>query len=365
MENINTYFYFFKDITDPRADNKIHLLEDIFTVTLLAVICGCQDWDEVEIYGKCKEEFLKTFLKLPNGVPSSDTYERVFKKIKPDEFEDAFIKWVNHLCMKKSNGLINIDGKTLRGSFKKGLSKSAIHMISAWSNENQMVLGQFKVDSKTNEITAIPLLLDLLDITRSIITIDAMGCQKEIAKKIIDNGADYILGLKGNQAYLLEEVENAFIQCPAETVNKTIEKDHGRIETRECSVITDMDWISEKQNWKGLKSIVMINATRESNNKTETETRFYISSLSVDAKQMNGKVRNHWGIENSLHWVLDVDFNEDMCRMRTGFSAENFSIIRRISLNTVKRDSSNGLSINKKRLKAALDDKYLLKLITF
>jgi predicted transposase YbfD/YdcC len=359
----NNLFYYFKEVEDPRAENRSHLLEDLFTITLLAVICGCEDWEDISLYAECKVGFLKTFLKLPNGIPSPDTFERLFKKIDSNQFEKCFIKWVEHLCNQANKGLISIDGKTLRGCSNKGGSKSAIHMVSAWSNENQMVLGQFKVEAKTNEITAIPALLDLLDISGSIITIDAMGCQKDIALKIIDNGADYILALKGNQGSLKEEVENAFKQCPANSVNKTTEKDHGRIEIRECSIINDMDWIFESQNWKGLQSIIKIKSTRIIKDNTETETRFYISSLNIDAKEINPLVRGHWGIENSLHWVLDVIFNEDYCRKRTGNSAENFSIVRKMALNLVRKETSKKMSINKKRLKASLDDDYLIKLI--
>ncbi len=361
----NSFYNYFRDVKDPRSENISHLLEDIFTITLLAVICGCEDWEGIFVYAQCKEAFLRTFLKLPNGIPSAITFRRVFEKINPEEFEKGFIEWVKSICEQVSKGLISIDGKTLRGCSNKSGSKSVIHMVSAWSNENQMVLGQFKVGSKTNEITAIPQLLDLLDISGSIISIDAMGCQKDIAKKIIDNGADYILGLKGNQGILRDEAENAFKKCPASSTGKKTDKDHGRIEIRECSVICDMDWISEREKWKGLQTIIKIDSTRIINDKIENESRYYISSLNKGAEEMNELVRKHWGIENSLHWVLDVLFNEDNCRKRTGNSAENFSIVRKFSLNLVRKDKSSKLSINKKRLKASLDDNYLVKLITF
>ncbi len=358
------FFYFFKEIEDPRAENRSHLMEDIFTITILGVICGCEDWEDISLYGQGKEEFLRRFLKLPNGIPSADTFERLFIRINPEQFENCFIKWVSHLCNQAHKGLINIDGKTLRGISKKGGSKSVFHIISAWSNENQMVLGQFKVESKSNEITAIPMLLDLLDISGSVVTIDAMGCQKQIAEKIIENGADYILGLKGNQESLKDEVENAFKQCPANSEDESFDKDHGRIEIRKCSVINDMEWIYEKQNWKGLQSIIKIESTRIIKDNTEKEIRYYISSLNLDAKQINKMVRGHWGIENSLHWVLDVQFNEDHCRKRMGNSAENFALIRKVALNIIKNDKSTKLSINKKRLKAMLYNEYLIKLIS-
>lgn len=364
-KKINSFYYYFRDVQDPRAENVSHLLEDIFTITLLAVICGCEDWEDIVVYAECKEDFLRTFLKLPNGIPSADTFNRVFEKINSDEFEKGFIEWVKSICEQVSKGLVSIDGKTLRGCSNKGGSKSAIHMISAWSDENQMVLGQFKVESKTNEITAIPLLLDILDIEGSIITTDAMGCQRDIVEKIIEKKADYILALKGNQGSLREEVENAFNKCPISSVTKKTEKDHGRIEIRECSVISDLDWIYEREKWKGLQTIIKIDSTRIIKDKIEKETRYYISSLNRKADDMNVLVRKHWGIENSLHWVLDVLFKEDNCRKRAGNSAENFSIIRKISLNLVRNDKSSRLSINKKRLKASLDNNYLIKLITF
>jgi len=359
----NSIAAYFSLIRDPRANISTHKLLDIFTITIIAVICGCEDWEEIVLYGQCREEFLKCFLDLPNGIPSHDTFERVFKRIEPTEFEKCFRDWANSLCMGKLEGLVNIDGKTLRGSGTKSKSKSAIHMVSAWSNENQLVLGQLKVDSKTNEIKAIPILIDLLDIQGCTVTIDAMGCQKEIADKIIDSGADYILALKGNQKELYEEIENAFSQCPSTSNDKTVEKDHGRIETRECAVIQDMDWVYEKDNWKGLKSIIKVNSKRELKDRVETQTRYYISSLNLHASEANKFVRYHWGIENSLHWVLDVTFREDDSRVRTGNSSENLSIIRTIALNIIKADKTTKLSMKKKRLKASLDDHYLIHLL--
>jgi predicted transposase YbfD/YdcC len=355
--------FYFSNVSDPRAENCSHNLIDIFTITILGSICGCEDWESITIYAQYKEEFLKQFLELPHGIPSHDTFERVFKRINPLEFEKCFIDWTKSLCIRNVKGIISIDGKTLRSSGDKKGSKSAIHMVSAWSDDNQLVLGQLKVDSKTNEIKAIPLLLDLLDIKGSIITIDAMGCQKEIAAKIVNEGADYILALKGNQSNLLEEVENAFNQCTASYYDKKVDKDHGRIETRECSVINDMDWIYESENWLGFKSIIKLDSQRIINEKIESETRYYISSLLDNATNFNSYIRKHWGIENSLHWVLDVNFNEDKNRNRTGNSAENLTVVRRITLNILKSDKSNRLSINKKRLKASFDNNYLLKIL--
>ncbi|MCP4764415.1 MAG: ISAs1 family transposase [archaeon] len=360
--NVKDITKYFSIIKDPRADNKQHLLNDIFIITILAVISGCEGWKEIEIYGNCKIRFLETILKLPNGIPSHDTFERIFKRISSEEFEKGFIDWISSICKRKENDLISIDGKVLRGSYDKNSSKAAIHMVSAWSSENQVVLGQFKVCAKSNEITAIPKLLDLLDISKSIITIDAMGYQKSIAIKIVENEADYILALKGNQGALKEEVENIFNHRPVASTAKTVEKDHGRIETRECFVINDMEWLFEKEDWTNLQSIIKIKSKREIKGKIENEIRYYISSLKENAKFINSAVRKHWGVENSLHWVLDVQFGEDDSRKRIGNSAENFTIVRRIALNILKQERYSQLSIRNKQRKASLDDNYLISL---
>jgi predicted transposase YbfD/YdcC len=316
-EENNNFIKYFTNIDDPRIErNKQHLLGDIISLTIIAVICGAESWESIEIYGNSKKEFLETFLELPNGIPSHDTIQRVFERINPDQFRNGFIEFVSNICEKREQEIINIDGKQLRRSFDSYSGKSPIHMVSAWSNENSMVLGQFKVNDKSNEITAIPKLLELLDIKGSIITIDAMGCQKEIAKKIINEDANYILSLKGNHKNLKEDVEGIFKTRPFNHYNKTIEKAHGRIETRECYVINNMEWLFEKENWEGIQSLIKIESTRWIKGKTKTEIRFYISSLNEDAKFINNAVRKHWGIENSLHWVLDMVFREDESRKR-------------------------------------------------
>jgi predicted transposase YbfD/YdcC len=364
MEEEKTGFTkYFSNIDDPRIErNKQHLLEDILVLTVLAVICGAESWESIEHYGNSKTEFLKTFLQLPNGIPSHDTIQRIFERIDPEQFRTGFVEFVSSICVKDRMDLINIDGKTLRHSFDSNTGKSAIHMVSAWSQSNKMVLGQFKVDDKSNEITAIPKLLDLLDIQESIITIDAMGCQKEIAGKIIEKKADYILALKGNQKYIREEVEETFKKRPYDKYNKTIEKEHGRVETRECFIINNMDWLFEKDNWAGIQSIIKIQSERWIKGKTEKENRYYISSLNEDAEFMNKAIRGHWGIENSLHWVLDVQFREDESRKRKGHSAENFAIIRHIALNLLKKNNTIRASIVSKRLIAAWDNDFLLNL---
>lgn len=361
MSNFTDYF---QSIPDPRMDRtKLHLLEDIIGLAVIAVICGAESWESIAEFGRMKETFLRTILSLPNGIASHDTIERVFKRIRPEKFEECFIAWTNSLFKKIGGEIISIDGKTLRGSQDKKNGKSAIHMVSAWANTNRLVLGQIKTEEKSNEITAIPKLLEILDIAGSIITIDAMGCQKEIVKKIQSQNADYIIGLKGNQGYLKEQVENLFTQSRVDDVSEQTEKDHGRIETRKCSVISNLEWIDDKESWAGLQSIVKVEAQREVNNKVTTEVRYYISSLNEKASFMQIGIRSHWGIENSQHWVLDVAFREDENRKRKDNAAENFAIVRRIALNLLKKDSSTRMGLQNRRLMAAWSNEYLLKIL--
>lgn len=355
---------YFEYIPDHRVNrNKKHLLSDIIILSILAVICGAESWDSIELFGKTKLDFLKTFLKLPNGIPSHDTINRVFSSMRPRFFEDAFIKWVDSLRDENiKREIISLDGKCIRGSKDSFHEKNPIYMVSAWASENQLVLGQLKVNEKSNEITAIPLLLDLLDIEGSIITIDAIGTQTKIAEKIIDNKADYILSLKGNQKELLAQVESCFNRQKPDSMHEVTEKGHGRIETRKCEVITNLGFIDNREHWKGLKTIVKISAHRDTSKKTETETRFYISSVLDDASSFNSFIRQHWGVENRLHWTLDMVFDEDRQRKRTQNSAQNFSFIRKIALNLLKQDTSKG-SLVSKRLKAGWDDRFLLHLL--
>lgn len=361
MSNFTDYF---QTIPDTRVDRtKLHLLEDIIGLTVIAVICGAEGWEAIAEFGRMKEKFLRTILSLPNGIASHDTIERVFKRIQPEKFEECFIAWTNTLFKKSGGEIISIDGKTLRGSQDKKNGKPAIHMVSAWANTNRLVLGQIKTEEKSNEITAIPKLLEVLDIEGSIITIDAMGCQKEIAKKIKAKNADYIFGLKGNQGYLKEQVESLFTQRRPDDISEQIEKDHGRIEKRKCSVINNLEWIEDKDAWAGLQSIVKIEADREINSKVTKEVRYYISSLNEKATFMQTGIRNHWGIENSQHWVLDMAFREDESRKRKDNAAENFAIVRRIAFNMLKRDSSTRMGIQNKRLMAAWSNEYLLKIL--
>lgn len=356
---------YFRQIPDPRINrNKKHLLLDIILLSVLAVICGAESWDSIEMFGKSKIDFLRRFLRLPNGIPSHDTINRVFTMLRPEKFEQLFIQWVDSLRIKGiSNEVVAIDGKTSRGSKDSFHDRSPIHIVSAWANSNQLVLGQRKIDTKSNEITAIPLLLEMLNLEGCIVTIDAMGTQKDIAKTIVNQKANYILALKGNQGGLKDGVEHLFYRQIADSENTIIEKGHGRIETRHCQVISNLTFMDEKEQWENLNSLIRVNAQRDINGKVTNETRLYISSIKDNAENFNSFIRQHWGIENSLHWVLDVTFNEDHQRKRNGMAAQNFALVQKIALNLLKSEESNKASLKNKRLKAAWDNDFLLKIL--
>lgn len=357
---------YFSDMKDPRIDRKkLHSLEDIVFISIAAIICGAEGWNEIEEYGKSKKEWLSTILPLPNGIPTHDTFNRFFAALDPEEFEGRFIKWVQSISAVNKGEVVCIDGKTMRGSRGSG-THSATHIVSAWASDNEAILGQLKVDQKTNEITVIPELLNSLLITGSIITIDAMGCQREIAKQIREKEADYVLGVKENQGELLQNIQDSFrFKTPYE-VSEECDCDHGRVETRKCSVICDLDMIEKKEAWKDLKSIIRIESTRfiKATGKQEQQIRYYISSLEVNAAIMNKAIRSHWGIENKVHWVLDVAFHEDMSRKRAGAAAENYSTLNRIALNLLKKDATK-IGIHGKRLKAGWDNHAMLGMIKF
>jgi len=358
---------FFSDITEPRESNKRHKLIDIIAIALCAVICGADTWEDIEEFGLTKLEWFRTFLELPHGIPSPDTFARVFASMDPVEFRKAFLGWVQSV-QTVVGGHIAIDGKTVRGSYDK--DKSPIHMVSAWALESRMVLGQVKTNEKSNEITAIPELLQVLALEGCIVTIDAMGCQKAIAKKIIDKGADYVLGLKKNQGNLHADVElffqdslkSGFQGVPCDYC-ETIDGDHGRIETRRYWATSDVEWLSDKPLWKNLRTIVMVERERNLDGEASVETGYYISSLGSEIKQLAKAIRGHWGIENSLHWVLDVAFREDESRIRKDHAPENFAILRHMALNLLKKEKSTRRSVKTKRLKAGWDNDYLAKVL--
>jgi len=354
---------YFNSLPDPRVERtRHHELTDILFIVICATLCGIEGWEEMEDFACQREEWLRTFIPLKNGVPSHDTLRRVFSLLNPDEFQSCFIQWVDGL-RSKNGQVIAIDGKTVRGSKNEGKDIKAIHMVSAWACDNQLVLGQLKVDVKSNEIVAIPKLLDIIFIEGSVITIDAMGCQKSIADKIIENKADYLLAVKDNHKLLLNEIKEIFSDlsnidetpyCHAVKVNGG----HGRVEKRSCYVLNS-DLISQSIAWKNIKSIVMLESTRVIKDKTQTEKRFYISSLEPDATYIESIIRSHWGVENNLHWCLDVAFNEDKCPIYKGHSPENLSTVRRIALNLLKHDNTKKIGLARKRRMALVDTEYM------
>jgi len=360
----------FQGITDPRRDNKRHSLMDIITIAICAVICNADSFEDIAEFGKAKYQWLKEFLELPHGIPSADTFERVFARIDPDEFKNSFIRWVQAICELTKGTIVSVDGKTVRRSHDKSNGKSAIHMVSAWACANGIVLGQRKTDEKSNEITAIPELLKLLEIKGCIVTIDAMGCQKHIAEVIIDKGADYVFSLKGNQGRLQNGVELFFQEQRKENFkdvsfdyHETVDGGHGKVEIRRYFTTSDIGWLQGKEDWKSLKTICMVERERHFGDRVEQETSYYIGSIGSNAERFGHAVRSHWGIENSLHWVLDVTFREDESRIRKDNAPENFAVLRHIALNMIKRESTLKKSIKSKRLRAGWDNAYLLKVL--
>jgi predicted transposase YbfD/YdcC len=359
---------FFSDVTEPRDSNKRHKLIDIITIALCAVICGADTWEDIEEFGNTKKGWFERFLELPHGIPGHDTFARVFASMDPKEFQHAFLRWVEAVKTTTKKHIVAVDGKTVRHSYEK--DKSPLHLVSAWAVENKMVLGQVKTREKSNEITAIPELLQILELEGCIVTIDAMGCQKEIVKTIIDKGADYVLGLKGNQGTLHDDVQLYFEDCIAtgfkDTAHKyheTIDGDHGRVETRRYWTASDIDWLPDKALWKNLSTIVMVQRERYVDGNTSLETSYYVSSMENNAESIAQAVRGHWGIENSLHWVLDIAFREDESRIRKDHAPANFAIIRHMALNLLRKETSLRRGIKAKRLKAGWDMDYLARIL--
>lgn len=362
----------FSKLKDPRINRRRrHLLMDIIVIAICGVICGCDDWQQIEVFGKNRKDWLKQFLKLPNGIPSHDTFERVFDRLDPAAFGRCFRDWMNALCEELSLKHIAIDGKTLRSSGRGKLK--ALHLVSAWATANQLSMGQVAVDDKSNEITAIPELLELLCVKGALVTIDAMGCQKDIAAKIVERGGDYILTVKDNQPTLLADIQESLIQA-IETEFEgldhdtftTTDKGHGRRETRTYTIITNPQTLTEKELWKDLKVIGMCESTRIVGNPAtapesvteSTEIRYFIGSRDASAKTYGNALRGHWGIENTLHWQLDVGFGEDDNRVSKRNGAENLALVRRLALSLLKQHRSKQ-SIACKRLNAALDTAFL------
>jgi len=357
--NITDYF---KTIEDPRMErNKLHNLWDILVITICAVVCGCETWEDIEMYGKEKEGWLRRFLQLPNGIPSHDTIRRVFIRLNPEELAASFTRWVEAVRRETKGEIVSIDGKAARRSYDSITGKGPLTMVSAWAHENRVVLGQVKSEDHSNEITAIPRLLEVLELKGCIVTIDAIGCQHGIATAIQEKKAEYVLAVKGNQPKLHEEIQWFFDDIDEDTdraeglvdYHKTVDKDHGRIEIREYMISEEIDWLLPTlKDWKGARSIGMVRSKRIIGKKETCEHRYYISSLPQNAEVFGKAVRAHWGVENSLHWVLDMVFREDESRMRMGNSPENFAVLRRIALNLVKQDTQSKFSL-KARRKAA------------
>jgi predicted transposase YbfD/YdcC len=359
----------FESLPDPRVIGRTsHKLVEILFLTLCAVLCGMEDWEAIEDWGNEKLDWLRKFVGLENGIPSHDTIGRVFSVLDSVVFQECFMKWMVSLCPALEGQIVAIDGKTMRGSHHRRLGKSAIHMVSAFACGHGLALGQIKTDAKSNEITAIPELVDALDLQGSIVTIDAMGCQKEIAKVVIEKSADYVFGLKGNQGALHEQAEEFFATAAKYDYRgltampyETCEKGHGRIETRRCIALTAAH-MENVEAWTGLQSIAMVESTRETGDKRTVEKRFYISSLAPDSKQIAHAIRSHWAIENQLHWCLDVTFNEDPSRIRRDSAPENLNIVKKIAMNLLRINPLKR-SLPKKRLKACLNEDYLAEIL--
>lgn len=356
----------FSGISDPRDTRKIsHLLTDIIGLSIIATISGCEGYEDIEEFGKTREAWLRKYLQLPNGIPSHDTIERLFEALNPKEFSACFGSWVQATFELTDEQLLHIDGKSNRRSYDSFTGKKMLHSVSVYAGKSRLSLAQHKVDEKSNEITVIEPLLEPLDIKGQVVTIDAMGCQKEIAKVITQKKGHYILSVKDNQKQLHQEIQTAFNITPTAEIHNTLEKDHGRIEERTCSVITDLRFVDEAVNWAALCCIICIVSKRTVNNKTTSETRYFISDVKQNAAFFLHAIRSHWGIENSLHWVLDVIFHEDYCRKRKDNAAENFNLIRKMALNIIRKHKADKKSLRRRRLNAAWDIDYLEKLLVF
>lgn len=367
-------------IKDPRINRrKYHDLVDILVIAICTLLCGGEGFNDMEDLGKAKRDWFRTFLKLRHGIPSHDTFNRVFAALDPKEFLDCFLRWTQSLRQAVSQEIVALDGNALRRALDQG--QNVKYVVSAWAESNGLVLGQLKVADKSNEITAVPELLRVLELSGCIVTIDAMGCQKKIAKEIIEADADYVLALKGNQEKVYEEIKSfldaALLeqQAPRPTGAKlspaaaslqhcqTVEKDHGRLEIRRYYQSDELDWFADRPQWEGLKSCGLVESIREGDGQTTTERRYYLASLGRGVETFARAVRSHWGVENKVHWIMDMCFREDQSRARTGYAAENLATLRRLALNLLKREKTKKRGMKGKQLNAGWDHAYLLRLL--
>lgn len=368
IEQNNYFRKHFSGLKDPRRTTKGHFcypLEEILFLIISAVLSGVEDWTSIEFFGKTKLEWLQRFFPFNHGIPSHDVLGKLFSRLDPVKFGECFTDWVNTISSLTEGEVVAIDGKSICGSADSGSPKSALHIVSAYATGNKLCLGQVPVDKKHNEIVAIPKVLEILAIKGCVVTIDAMGCQKEIARQIIEQGGDYVLMVKDNQRELKQQTEKLFNYYKSPEKDETVSSGHGRIETRVCEVIGNLDFMDEKEHWSGLKSIVRITSSRyiKKTGEESTDTRFYISSLTPNPRKLNEAVRSHWAIENNLHWTLDVIFNEDRKLKKKDFSAANFNIINKMALAILEKETTLKGPKTRKRLKAALDDSYREKLL--
>lgn len=367
---------YFGQMEDPRIERrKLHKLLDIIVIAICAVICGADNWVDIQHFGERKKAWLQQFLTLPNGIPSHDTFGRVFSRLKAEQFQACFLEWVKAVNQVTGGQVVAIDGKQVRRSMDSYRGKGAIYMVSAWAEENRIVLGQRKVADKSNEITAIPELLDLLEVAGCIVTIDAIGCQKDIAQKIVTQGADYVLAVKENQPRLYESIEYLFRlslqdENPMQWIedyHKTVDKGHGRVEIRQCWTLRAANYLEGApglENWPKLQSLVRMTSERRMGDQVHQEVRYYITSLEPKAKKVLSAIRGHWGIENRLHWVLDVSFDEDHNRARKDHAPANLTVIRHIAMNLLRQEKTAKGGIQAKRLQAAWDESYLLQILS-
>jgi predicted transposase YbfD/YdcC len=363
----------FGSMPDPRVDRtKKHFLLDILLIALLAVICGAEGWEDMETFGRAKERFLRERLRLPlpHGIPSHDTFRRLFARLDPDAFGRAFTAWTQTLRLTAAGELLALDGKTLRHSFDTAAGQAPIHLVTAWAASNRLVLGQIQVDDKSNEIPAFPALLSLLDLEGCTVTIDAMGCQREIARQIVEQGGDYVLAVKENQPTLLENIRLFFDDVRANGAGaircsqyRKVEKDHGRIEIRHYWQVDEIDWLEGKEKWAGLCSIGMVASQRRIGEKETVEERYFISSLPRRGKRLAKAVRGHWGIENQEHYILDCAFREDACRIRRENAPANLATLRRMALNLLAGEPTSKRGVKARLRQAGWDDDYLLRVL--